>query len=872
MVKRYLVCVALLGVWTLSGWGGTTFVDEFNLSADQTIEVAAGDTYHIEYLSGTKTLTKLGEGRLEIAVMSSTNALVVVSNGTFAVVRPEVSPCSQEDSIFLHVDATKAASYTTETLNGTNYVNEWRDADGRNLVKCVPYTAKKRPRPFVDPVGVNGLPLIDFGTLHNAGGSGYGASLLWEFPNEAHTNICTAFVAWMDDPGAKDHKANYRGPCTIGVQSAAGLSRGCCGGGLDAELLVPGSSLWGRLQYNAVLDGVSLGANWGIRVPAGMHVWEQHTSGDTNPGYGWGFGFNISSGSYGGFKLAECIFAEKNLTAAQRTRISAYLMCKWMGPRLGRVILADGATFDTSACRLRLGHFDAFGASVNVTDWGNLELEFYDHGASGKPATGVLELPARGTEPVPNAVFADEATISVAGDTTGAVARVEGEGLLRKTGNGVAVVGTLGDGLESVSVEQGTLRLAPLESPGVWLRLDASATSTLETTQENDVTYVTRWNDANGRGFGAKAYTGNYAFDGSRPVPKAFVTENGLNGKPVVDFGSYTSVDFPDGAGSMMQFEQTLTDVSIPNPGLRNVLVVWTDYAEVKDFVQKDGLPVVGPNLFYYSHYWWRGFGGYGKSFGLHYPNAPTRMNALKIDGVSRNFQSYLPEPGWHLLDYGLTWQGGAPIQYLGGGSVRYTNSVNYVNHTDVPGYAPSTASGVYGGLKFGEIMFFYHELSAKDRATMAATLGSKWFNRENPYSFEKVTLRSGTAFEVPYAQVSVGELTLSGAGRMDGALVLPQDAIVSVGGNVADGLGSLAVPSVDVQGSCTLKFDLPDAMALIGQSILLFAAETVSGDFSKRNWKVSGLDSNVRCALAVRDGGVWMDFTPRPGLIITVR
>ena len=54
--------------------GATTVQDEFYISSDTNVTVAAGDTLHIEYLYGNNTqyqLTKLGAGRLEVAIFGS---------------------------------------------------------------------------------------------------------------------------------------------------------------------------------------------------------------------------------------------------------------------------------------------------------------------------------------------------------------------------------------------------------------------------------------------------------------------------------------------------------------------------------------------------------------------------------------------------------------------------------------------------------------------------------------------------------------------------------------------------------------------------------------------------------------------------------
>ena len=45
------------------------------------------------------------------------------------------------------------------------------------------------------------------------------------------------------------------------------------------------------------------------------------------------------------------------------------------------------------------------------------------------------------------------------------------------------------------------------------------------------------------------------------------------------------------------------------------------------------------------------------------------------------------------------------------------------------------------------------------------------------------------------------------------------------------------------------------------GRSFKLFDAPSVSGDFSRESWTVSGLEEfSLKASLGVRDGGVWLD------------
>ena len=104
-----------------------------------------------------------------------------------------------------------------------------------------------------------------------------------------------------------------------------------------------------------------------------------------------------------------------------------------------------------------------------------------------------------------------------------------------------------------------------------------------------------------------------------------------------------------------------------------------------------------------------------------------------------------------------------------------------------------------------------------------------------------------------------------------DGGLVLPDGAAVSVRGNATDGFGALKAQSVEAIGSGIVLLTADSSGSYIGKSFRLFDTDLASGDFSRRQWKVKGLPDGVRGTLAVRDGGIWLDFDGC-GTVVTLR
>ena len=194
-IKNRKAAVALALCAATSVFGETTTVDDLNLTADATVNVAAGSTQNVVRLTGgAYTLTKTGGGTLNIYWTSNENARVVVEEGTVALPR-YAKPTAVFAKAHFHVDASDPSTMVTECVNGTNFVVRWDDADGRTCYatncpsKQIGRTNPQNRRAFLRSCFQNGLPVVDFGTLAskaytNAQGValGYGAAMEWSEP------------------------------------------------------------------------------------------------------------------------------------------------------------------------------------------------------------------------------------------------------------------------------------------------------------------------------------------------------------------------------------------------------------------------------------------------------------------------------------------------------------------------------------------------------------------------------------------------------------------------------------------------------------------------------------------------------------------
>ena len=71
-----------------------------------------------------------------------------------------------------------------------------------------------------------------------------------------------------------------------------------------------------------------------------------------------------------------------------------------------------------------------------------------------------------------------------------------------------------------------------------------------------------------------------------------------------------------------------------------------------------------------------------------------------------------------------------------------------------------------------------------------------------------------------------------------------------------------MTTDGVTAQGDGTVAVTADSPIRLSGRKFKLFSAPTVTGDFSKTNWQVTGLDAfSLKASLTVHDDGVWLSI-----------
>ena len=897
--ERFIAIGCIVGVCQMKAVAGETeIVDELTLSSNTVVEVSAGTVKRINYLKKTGTsvlkLIKMGEGRLEIGVVNDDKIDIAVSNGTFAVVQPPDLALVNDEKVIFHLDSTKTSSFTLSAENGTNFVTAIADSDGRGVSltqdKVSHRTRKTIPRGYLGTI--NGRTALDLGSLWNVSNTaGYGAAYAF---TTAFTGTYSALVAFEDDYGAKFIPGKCRGPNIFGSTWNTPMTRGNCGDGVPATIHY--GVIAGRLQDGNYIDGVKWGtanaAYYTRPVPDGSHVLFMRTANDAFDAIG-GIGYcdHLDSGalgsqvSFGGLRIGEIIYFNESLTETAIVPYQDFLLAKWRGARCGTVMIFGTAELDLSAAPLRMLGLSRQGDATVLTGAENLRPTCpYEAGNPLVSASGKTYSCAVGQTCLPNLLFAGDGTVSVPTDAK--VARVSAKGTLGKTGLGDLTIGATDADVAGLAVSEGRLRLAPLEASGSYLHVIPSSNMTYSAA--NGRNYITYWLDCEGRD-GAVGFAWlnmNYQW-ASRQISKATVNPAFCNGLDVVDFGEFTGYGFnPDGTGAGLGFSPSIGNSGVGGCGVHNFITVWGDYDGIENLTTTvagaEGKTVRGPSIYGAGGGWgYRGMGGGGERYPL---LTPTPVGSyygngrIKVDGTAVDFATFKPASGMHLLDWSIGGDG-SMMDYLGG--VRWAGSYD--------GASGSVNTGVWGGVRIGEVLVYRLALPEAYRAKVAGALGAKWLGYSNVLSYETVSVDSGAALETPFATLDVSTLTLGG--RLGVASVtadevtansadseITGDLTVAAGGTLkilraGSGFAALKADSLSIAGKATVVFEgIRDEMSdFYGTSVRIFTGDASSVDPSSLVAKTS---DGRRCNAVFTCGadGILATINAPLGLIFLVR
>ena len=848
----------------------TNLIDSVEITADTNITVAANEVLKIEYVYGDNpvTVTKSGEGRLEIATSSLTNLSVVVAEGTFASARPAAIPLNDTFRPSLRLDANDANTFEISKSNGTNFLSKVVDADGNGA-----YFSSWYSKPYVAEEKLNGLGLIDLGTFRNRTTSvpnGHGGMFaLYNVGPGKKTSIQfgDVFYVWKDRDDTIDHELiddkEFNGPCLLG-NNPSYHTRGL--GGAGNGFKVYSSGMGGSVKANIHIDGQPV--LYDRRVPRGFHLYRNRLKDGTS--------LEVTTIGYsvpyaGGLVLAECVIYSNRLSEAVAVRVEAQLQSKWLGMKVNNMAVRDGAALDVGAFKFKIGTLDVQNG-VTIAGMTNLCFDTLTRASSNVVVTGSVKIDGVAQPLMPDLAFAGDAAISVNGTSRVQTVSSTTDSLV-KTGAGELLVAD--PVVSNITVSAGTLSVSPLYVRSAEYHLDSTRADTIDWAETDGKKLISAWHDLEdpSRVFKACAYR-KPGYDQTRLIRPPFVTENAVGDKTMVDFGTFANFNHMDGWGGCLDASPSFGNAN----GLHDYIAVWQDYPEVKNYpLGGDGKEFFGPMIFGMQYHWNRGNGGNGNGFPIHSSTSspagmwnPPNTGLVFVDGVEVNGRSDRIGDGVHVLAqrvHSNDGHPGAPIEQLGGSYLaKAYNSEG------------ALTNGVFGGLMIGEVLMFKEYLTDRLRSRISGALCSKWRGDTNEWAYGEVSVAAGATLNHPYADLLLESLDLAGKlstvsvkpsllkiegndAEVEGMLILSDGGCIDIGYDPVSGFATVKASSVYAEGKGVITITVPSPAAFIGREcrIVETTSVTAAPGFS---WKAPSLrGSGVRAFLKTKADGIYLVF-----------
>lgn len=821
MCKKSAVgMLAALSVFAGESFAGDA-IAELSLATDTNavVDVAGGITV-IDKISGNRgTITKTGDGVLEVRLLRNTKVRFDVQGGKlrFAQQVPSVV-----DKAFFHVDASRPETLELEEVSGTNFVVRWHDVRGNgNYATNSPLKTAWRPDPenrraFISSVKQNGLPVVDFGSmlfngLTNEVGEiqGYGATMTWK---TACPNTREVYEVVSDTPDVATVAVTYprfydKVNAVSFISSTAGAAGNC------REMLLKNaypnvfydnSNNYGWMNGWVYVDGTrhgknSAGKSGKFSVGGGFHVMG-FTTRDPDEGFSdYAVSVNAfaryASNSCGGQRIGEYLVFSNRLTTAERNVLQAYLVEKWKGATPTYAI-----------------------SSLTVADGASVE-------------------------------FAPGVRIRIANAADGS----------------------------DISIEDGTASVNPLDNPDAFFHVDADDATTLLLEERDGTNYVRRWDDVLGNGVYATNYVWTHAFYNDPTNRFPFMSEETLNGRHVVDFGSLLHGAYTNSAGHGIGHGGSLRWNSRLTAGAREAFTVARDTVDVKTLYSVVGAKYGQAYLCDpddqrgYRHQLANNAYPY-----ISYDNAynnSIKNGTIVVDGTTRGFKSWRPPEGFHVFNFRLADTLIKP-QWFGYSRPKGGDTYAYA----------------WGGTKIAEYIVFPNVLSNDVRTAIYKALRTKWYNEARAVStLRNVSVAEGASLAFKWRDLAVtNRLSVGGALAVDavsaanlaleapgatvsGALTVVDGAAVTVP-SLADGaFGGLSASALTLSGGGTVVLSRGGSRRVrTGDYPLMTATGEFSG--SIEGWSVdSSAFPGASAWLYSGADGVYVHVEP-PGSVLSVK
>lgn len=683
---------------------------------DQPFEVAAGEKLTVGRLQGSRSTTtklsgivKTGEGTLELGEADKFAGPVKVAGGTLEFTRRDI-PDKVPGRPRLHIDASDADSLVCDESGA---VAVWRDLSGdtyKDNAMCLrPNSETGRPTVFADALG-DGLSVVDFGDYSS-------------------TPLCHLRTATNETENLSGVSFTLRSVTTVialvGAQNGGGELAGLSTGSTHFSRVAayPLSYTSAFLNPNLVVLGVPQKkcSIWIDGIPV-----DGSAGGYLTPGYqvvaiqSPGTDLNVVGAAFdgsGGLRIGEFVAYTTQLTEREILDATAYLMRKWL----------------------------------------NREAPGYDRFKSG------------GTPDLQRVELHSQSDIRVEGGVARIGELVSGNGTkVVKTGSGTLEVQRAE--VKEIEVLDGNVAFsAPPDVSSVSelaanpsLHLDASDASTFELYDINGTNVIERWYSVHDRGilghspFPSGAVDFNVAAKESYRKQSPYIDEEvTLNGKPVVDFGPYTTA----AGGRFLQLSRSFDSV-------RSAYIVWAPRDDTRGTYFGNAYGTLG--------------GGLSGEF----------YDYLRSENHTNNCPLIYANNTANSARYGELYTNGVKSSYAAvpaaGQFMLLESHPRGATHVSALG-VDRNVNRLAGGIRVAEVVLYERTLTEREKIATRNYLMAKWFGAE-PQA-------------LPAAEDSPAELYSVNVGGRGTSTKIRVDESVKMCNVVGEG-------TLDVSGSGTLTVD----------------------------------------------------------------
>ena len=692
----------------------------------------AADTVTVASLGGRGTIMKTGAGSLKIEDGSQNAAVRMEGAGTL-ILGGHSYPDELVAGHNVHIDASDASTITAAApaADGRRYVSEWRDVAN----PTVTLTANdENARPFLREGYLDGKNVVDFGAFWgSADNASTGDSLYGELGNPAWLSLSFSAPIGSVFYVAEETCRTNCSPLVAGHHLSGRFTRK-----MNVDAKTPSNSGLLFTEYlNTQYQAGDLRMD-GMRVPfnhyekGGFARWQTYSfvpGTESVETIWWSQLMADRTIKRGGARVAEMITYQNILTREQIRQNNAYLRKKWYGGA------AEAADADVGTVYLAT----TSGMKISVPE-----------GKTANLPTLVRSASRTSVQPV-------------------------------KTGAGRLALDVVQPASMTVSVEGGSIAFrqltgprgeidtsAPADSPSVWLKADDLA-ARFTFAPENGTNFVSRWNDV--RPEQTAEYAAQDSNDSIAIYPLPWLEADGLNGKPVMNFGLLGSTV---NCGPALKFQT--------NPQPVEAFVVWRNNVATGD-----------PWIFGTTGYEFTRSSGGADNRILSAANASISTLGAKwhVDGLPVDPQDVKLGADFHVINFA------APTGVKANLLCADRDTTDFLHRG--------------GGASIAEIIYYDRILTSDERLRTEAYLMKKWFNKDHPKTEERrlggVAFADGVAPDIEVeSDTTVGSISGTGALSVSGSAKLTLDKTIpdTVTSVAIDG-ATLSAP-VDSAGEAIIK------------------------------------------------------------------